>query len=460
MNRVMRSTVVLAAALGALSCKGDPTDSLRNGIDHLVATPSVLFIGGPDSTQSVLIEAVDDQGNRLSGTFSLVSATAGLSVVQDAAFNNVYNSAGQLVSPKNWTRAKYNITTVAGSGFENAVFAVGGKQITVPVRIVATAIPSITLSTAAANAGDTVVATAPANFRFTTASVATGTGGVVVKTGISADSSQFSFIVGPSLNGTVSFTNLVLQYAPTVANYGSTSAGTLTSPAVIDFPGVFSNSTPSSFPAQDTVTLSAPGFLFLPTASVTVGGTAAIVVALAADSSSISFVPLAGSTSGPATVNGIVLSFLTSVSLNIPTLASLTVAAASGATALATAPTINIPATGTTSFYGDAGQFASAAECGNIGNHCRFYKLVLAAPRTFGVSLAWGNTADIGGYFIDAAGNDQFGDFACDSFGSGAGGQPEACSQTLPAGTWYLALADFTGTAQNTGNVRLTITGQ
>ncbi len=460
MNRVMRSTVVLAAALGALSCKGDPTDSLRNGIDHLVATPSVLFIGGPDSTQSVLIEAVDDQGNRLSGTFSLVSATAGISVAQDLAFNQVYNSSGQLVSPKNWTRAKYNVTTVAASGFENAVFAVGGKQLTVPVRIVAIAIPSLALSTAAANAGDTVVATAPANFRFTPGSVATGTGGVVVPAGISADSSQFSFIVGPSLSGTVSITNLVLQYAPTVATYSSVSGGTLTSPAVSDFPGVFSTSTPSSFPTQDTVTLSAPGFLFLPTASVTVGGTAAVVVALAADSTSISFVPLAGSTSGPVTVSGIVLSFLTSVSLNIPTQASLTVAAASGATSLASAPTINIPATGLTSFYVDAGQFVSAAECGNVGAHCRFYKLVLGASTTFNVSLAWGNTADIGGYFIDAAGNDQFGDFACDSFGSGAGGQPEACSQTLPAGTWYLALADFTGAAQNTTNVRMTITGQ
>src|SRR5262249_38582517 len=151
----------------------------------------------------------------------------------------------------------------------------------------------------------------------------------------------------------------------------------------------------------------------------------------------------------PVTVTGVVLATLRNVSLVLPSSTSLTVPAAYAAGAIATAPTINIPATGATTMYLDNGATAAAAACGNTGNHCRFYKIVLAAPRTFRVTLNWGNTADIGGYFIDAAGVDQFGDFACDNFGSGAAGQPEQCSETLPAGTWYLALADFTAAAQN-----------
>ena len=79
MNRVTRSTVVLAVALAALSCKGDPTDSLRNGVDHLVATPSAIFLV-PGETFSVLVEAVDEQGNRQGTSFNLGTVGAGISV--------------------------------------------------------------------------------------------------------------------------------------------------------------------------------------------------------------------------------------------------------------------------------------------------------------------------------------------------------------------------------------------
>ena len=459
MNRVMRSTVVLAAALGAISCKGDPTDSLRNGIDHLVATPTVLFIGGPDSTQSVLIEAVDDQGNRLSGTFSLVSATAGLSVAQDAAFNNVYNSNGQLVSPKNWTRAKYNITTVAGSGFENAVFAVGGKQITVPVRIVATSVPSITLSTAAANAGDTVVATAPANFRFTPASVVTGTGGVVVGLGPSADSSTISFVVGPSLNGSVTVSGLVLQYAPTVTTYSATSAGVLATPPVASFTPAYSSATPA---INDTVVMSAAGFKFLPNATVNIGGKNAIIVGFATDSSSVSFVPIPGTASGAPTVSGIVLSFLTSVPLSIPATASVTVPAGlSGTDSFGTAPTVAVPTAGQSLLLVDAGAFANDPTCtGDLGGPCRIYRIVVAAPTTIAMTLRWQGTTDLGMYLYDSTGSFD-GTLICDGLGAGGGGQPEGCSALIPAGTWYFVVdsfAPFYGAPNNVDPTDLNIT--
>ena len=443
MNRVMRSTVVLAAALGAISCKGDPTDSLRNGIDHLVANPSVLFIGAPDSTQSVLIEAVDDQGNRLSGTFAFVSATAGLSVVEDDSFNFVYNSNGQLARPKNWTRARFNVTTVSASGFESAVFSAGGKQITVPVRLVAATVPAFTLSTAAANAGDTVIATAPANFRFTPASVATGTGGVLVGLGNSADSSTTSFIVGPSLNGPVTITGLGLQYAPTVKTYSATSGGTLTTPPVTSFPATYSSATPA---VSDTVVLSATGFKFLPNATVTFGARAATIIAIAADSSTISFVPFPtpSSTSNTAVVANIVLSFLPTVSLTLPATGAFTVPAQlSGTGAFGTAPTLLVPGSGSSNLQVDAGAFVNDPTCtGDLGGPCRIYKIVLAAPADVTMDLTWQGTTDLGMYLYDSTFTLD-GTLTCDGKGAGVTGQPESCTAVIPAGTWYFVMDSF-----------------
>ncbi len=465
MNRVMRSTVVLAAALGAISCKGDPTDSLRNGIDHLVATPSVLFIGGPDSTQSVLIEAVDDQGNRLSGTFSLVSATAGLSVVQDSGFNNVYNSAGQLVPPKNWTRAKYNITTVAGSGVENAVFAVGGKQITVPVRIVAVAAGSISLSTAAANAGDTVVATAPANFRFKPNAVVSVPGGVVVGLGTSADSSQISFVVGPSINGVVTVTNLVLQYSPALATYSATSAVPLLTPAVSNIATTFSTSTPN---INDLVTVTAPaGYKFLPNATVTFGTDDQAVTSVASDSNSLVFRAHKAGASGTVTIGNVALSFLTNVGFSTTVTSTATVGATvtslTGTDQLATAPLVAVPATGNTGGVIDAGAFATGpAVCsGTLGGPCRIYKIVLTSTSSFSVSATWQGTTDIGVYFTDSSGATLVGSFGCDAKGAGAGGQPETCTQTaFAAGTYYMivdSFAPFYGPPNNVDPTDITI---
>ncbi len=564
MNRVMRGTVVFAAALGLVSCGGDPTSALRNGIDHLTATPGALFIR-PDSTKLVVITAVDKQGNSLGTGFSLGTVGAGITVVADDSFNLVYDTQGKLVPPTNWTRIRYIVSGVANTSNSSFVVSAGGKSITIPVRLVPDSVPGVatsnltpavgdtiavtaptnfrfssmstatdltgdtlaldqsegvtrlsvsadsstmlivvgpdasgpiyidsvvaqyapavggytltttnaittsatlpntTIAPTTAAAGDTITVTAPAPYKFTPASVPTVTGAGLASLGISADSSTISFLIGPSAAAAVSVSDLIVDGGAGIGTFTLTSgATTLNTPAVPNFGSTFVSATPGGFPNIDTVTMTvAAGFRLLPTATVSFGGTTALVTSRAADSMSLRFIPVPGAAPIAATVNGIVLSFLPTVSLSLPSATLLTPPAPSGAKVLATAPTITIPAAGVTTITTDAGQFAAAAECGNIGYHCLFYKIVLGAPRTFDVTLNWGNTADIGGYFIDAAGNDQFGDFACDANGSGATGQPESCTETLPAGTWYLALADFTSSvAQNTGIVKITITGQ
>jgi hypothetical protein len=542
---------VLAAALVWIACKGDPTDSLRNGIDQLQADPSALFLR-PDSVKTLIVSAADEQGNALGTKFTVGTVTSGITVAEDDSFGLVFNNAGNLVKPTNPTRVQYIVTATGKVGDNSFVVRAGGKSLTIPVhilpdsvntpivstgitavgdtaavtagtqfRFMATstvkvgattafvagfsadsatikfvpapgshgvvsvtntstvyaptvpiktsvtvapdtllvpALPNVTFAPAVANAGDTITVTAPGAMRFTSTSAVSipASGGATAS--VSADSLTYKFIAGPNAAAAISVSGAVISGAPTLGKFTLTSgAATLTTPALPSFPATLSNAAPA---INDTITITAgAGFKFLPNASISTGANA-LIISRAPDSSAISFVPAPGTTSGPPVVTGVVLDYLTTVPLTVPASVSLTVPAAiPGANAVATAPTLAIPPTGETSTYADFGAFATAAECGNIGNHCRFYKLVLAAPTTFTASLRWGNTADIGGYFIDAAGNDQFGDFACDAKGSGTGGQPETCSETLPAGTWYLALADFTGAAQNT-SVYITLTGQ
>ena len=71
----------------------------------------------------------------------------------------------------------------------------------------------------------------------------------------------------------------------------------------LTLPAAFSSATPN---VNDVVTVTAPGFKFLPSATVTFGGHAMIIAAIAADSSSVSF--RAGeSGAGAVTVGGSVL---------------------------------------------------------------------------------------------------------------------------------------------------------
>jgi hypothetical protein len=466
MNRVTRGTVVLAAAIAMISCKGDPTGDLRNGIDHLVALPGAVFLRN-DSTKSVLVEAVDKQGNRLGTTFSLGNVAAGITVIPDDSFNLVYDTKGNLVPPKNWTRIQYKVTGAANDDNASFVVTAGGKSLTIPVRIVPDTTNTLAVNATAPALGDTVTATAGTNFKFTPASRVSLPGATVVTLGISADSTQILFLPGPSGSGAISVNNMVVSYAPALAGYtGNSGTAILTTPAVTSFPAVYSSTTPA---LNDTVTVSAAGFKFLPNSAVTVGGRAATVVGHAADSSSVSFVPVPGTATGTVSVSNIVLSFLTSVSLTVPAATGITVPGGlAGTGAFATAPTIPVPAAvGASVVFLDAGAFSNVTECGNdLGGPCRMYKIVVAAGQKIGLVVTWQGTTDIGVYTYD---NTQTLDptlILCDSKGAGAAGQPESCSATFAtAGTYYLAVDSFAPFYAPPNNVdptdiKMVLTGQ
>jgi hypothetical protein len=215
-------------------------------------------------------------------------------------------------------------------------------------------------------------------------------------------------------------------------------------PPVAGYPATFSSATPA---IQDTVTVTiGTGFQFLPTATLDFGGTPALIVSQSA--TQISFVPVPGSTSGPATLSGVAFSSLPAFPLpDLPSGDAITVPAAyTGTDAIATAPTLALPASGASATYLDGNAATASANClagPGGGDACLIYQIVLAAPTVFDVSATWEPSAtDVGVYFSNAA-NASAGGGACDSNGRGATASPEACTITLPAGTFYMQVTSY-----------------
>jgi pre-peptidase len=347
MKRVTRRSMALVLA-GVAACKGDPTGDLRNGVDHLVATPSAIFLS-PGASTNVLIEAVDEQGNREGTRFSLGVVSPEINVVIDSGFNQVVDNNGNFVLPDEPTRLRYIVTPEAPVGDASFEVKAGGHSITIPVRLVPDSVAA-TFSNAAPALGDTV-----------------------------------------------------------------------------------------------TLTTAAP-FVFGPAATVTAGGSDAIMVSHSA--TTLKFVPFPGGAAGPVTVNGVGLTYASTLSLSLPSTASFTVPAGlTGTGSLATAPAFTIPAAGSTKLFIDEGITAAVPQCTNsaLGSPCRVYKITLAAGRSFDMTATWGGEQDMGIYFLNSAGTLTFTPGACDDKGDGAAGQPESCTITLAAGTFYMVAVNFSG---------------
>lgn len=345
MKRVTRRSIALVLAV--VACKGDPTGDLRNGVDHLIATPSAIFLSGGLPT-NVLIEAVDEQGNREGTTFSLGTVSPIVDVVVDTTFGRIVNNAGDLVFPDKPTRLRYSVSPVAPTGSGSFTVRAGGHEITVPVRLVPDSV-NAALSSATPAAGDTV-----------------------------------------------------------------------------------------------TLTLAAP-FQLRDGASADIGGTHAITIDQTA--TTLRVVPLPGGTNGPVTVNGVALDYATTLSLSLPSLASIaSPTGKTGTGSVATAPTVGLPATAAdTVILVDLGEMSDAvASCeDDIGGTCRVYKVVLAAGGVFHVLSTWEGASDLGIYVLNSAGVLTVAPGFCDAHGANAGNQPEECNLTLGAGTFYLAVANF-----------------
>lgn len=208
MNRIGRGLVVLGAVAWATACSGDPTDSLRGGLDRVVATPSVIFVNDNDSA-AVLVEAVDKQGNKLAANFSAGQGT-GLVVTEDLAYNNQYNG-DTLAPPPKPTRVRFYVRPTA-LGVSSFDVQAGSKTATVNV----TALPAKlagTVSATSVQLGDTVQVTLPTGFTLSAKSVVRVGGKTAVEVSRDVTGSIITFYPVPGGNGPVTITDVVPAYA-------------------------------------------------------------------------------------------------------------------------------------------------------------------------------------------------------------------------------------------------------
>lgn len=430
MKRWLRGSVVLATAIGIGSCSGDPTDSFRGGPSRIIATPASLFIT-EGQTKGVIVQAQDDQGDPLAVTFDTAMGP-GITVVEDATFlpTNGAPIQGQ-------TRYLITATTFLATTF---TVSVGADSLVIPVRGLPTTFAG-TFSNVTPALGDTVTLTAPAGLKFGPETFITfpGAAGDPVITGISADSTVLSFLPAPTTDTVASVAGVQPIFATGVTLDTLQTTTKLTTPAVLDVPAVFSSVTPAQ---NQLVTVSAPGFKFLPTAGAlfSEGADTAVVFAVAADSSSMTFVAKPGVTGVPTpTLFGIVLSVLPQVPLTLPATTNVTYAAlapVAGTDAAGTAPAIAAPATGFTNRFYDQADFGAAVD--------RFYKLVVTEAGDYDITFDWTIGSDIDLFVCPSPGAITA---SCDFQAATVAGHPEAGTYSLTAGDWYIIGDDYGGDA-------------
>jgi hypothetical protein len=196
-----------------------------------------------------------------------------------------------------------------------------------------------------------------------------------------------------------------------------------------EVPAEFSNPTPAQ---NEAVTVTAPGFTFLADAGVIAAGDTAVIVARAADGSSITFVPKPGAAGAPTLFN-VSIDIVPGVKLSIPSAADLTVplaAAVGGTDDPATAPSVPAPAAGLGSVFYDVPDFATTID--------HFYKLVVPEAGDYDITVDWSVGTD-----IDVGVCPEPLSFATCDFSAASNNKPESGTFTLTAGTYYILVEDF-----------------
>lgn len=344
MKRLLCGSVVLAASLVLVSCKGDPTSDGRGEPTRILAEPSSVFLdqGG---TEAVTLTLLDDQGDPLATTFEIAATGSGITVVENEEF------LGTTVGIPLESQAQFIITAADAPVPSSFTVTGGGLSLEIPVK--------------------------------------------VTPTNISA--------------------------------------------------AVFSNPTPA---VNEEVTVTAEGYTFLPTAAISFAGTPALVTGVAEDGSSMTFLPAPG-TVGTALLDSVSINFLPGTPLSLETTAELTVAdlvPLAGTDAPGTAPALVVAPSGETSTLYDGGTFDYGAPIlgGAFGDFpARLYSFTVPADGGFTVTLDWGSAEDLGVYYFETDGTTETGS-AADAGGGGA--HPEASTSTFTAGTYLMAVVNFSPT--------------
>ena len=450
MKRMACGTAATIALAGLAACFSNPALDLNNDNYHLVQpTPLVAFTKVGDSIQ-LRLRLVNDNDNGTITSFVIGSVGSGISVRYDDKFRPYYlNGADTLSVPVDKDMQQYYVKGLAPGKWTLSATATANTA--APAATITVTVEAINLGAALSritglNPGDTVAINAPTGLVFSQTSAVTFATGTAVVVARAADSTQIKVIVGPGTSGIATVTKVGTAANPVIGTQTLLTTNALAAvPNVTVAPTTLSTAAPA-FGTSMTVTLGG-SLRFLAGSKIFVGGRQGYILSVSADSSTATYVPIGGS-NGNVTYTGIALSFLNSVSLDVPGDKTATVGAATSdanATSIATASTFTLPAVGATLVLSDGGPFTAGGPCalGSLGgNGCRYYKIVTTAVNTLALELRWdnGTNTDLGAYLVNSTGTGTGSSGSADANGNQAGG-PETGSWTnLPAGTYFIAI--------------------
>jgi hypothetical protein len=300
--------------------------------------------------------------------------------------------------------------------------------------------------------GGAVTLTLPAGLRLLPESLATlsieGTEVPPRDAVLSADSSTITFVPPPNADSVVAVSGVVPQRL--AACCGATEGYALrlnttvkvTTPVVDSIPATLSSTTPA-LGQEVTLTRTDAAFSFDPDAAVTVGGLAGLGQSVAADGSSITFVPPPGAT-GNVSVDGVtVAGFSLALPSKTPSMTVPPATPIAGTESPATAPALTVPAPGGTTRVFDDAVFSAADITADGGVGAQYYKITVGAPTTLTISIS----SSDGGPDLDGvvcldgtcADPDQ------QDFSLASVAHDESSEVDLPAGTHTLAVVNFDG---------------
>ena len=439
MNRFRCRMVPVFALVLAAACSDDSFTDIQGDLDHLVATPTQIFLEVGES-KTVEVSGVDGQGNPLTYNYEVTDPGTGIDVRRDSTFLPVYVNDSTLQVPSVGERYRFVVTGTAYTVTSFTVSA-GGQDVTIPVQVVPQNTIEATLSNPTPGLGETVTITAPAGTRFTPETIVRAPDTTAFAqpfvVSVAADGSSLDVILPPNLtDARLNVTNVISDAAPTVV-FSPSLALAVTTPEVPSFTGTTSNLAPA-VNEPVTVTLGA-GQTFVADAAVIAGTVPPTVTNVTA--TTLTFIPNPGTTALPL-INGVVLPEVPDIPLSLSSPLTDTIVVSPdvptdpGAGSAATAPTLVTPALGFASAFFDK----PAWEIDPVfGIPLAYYELVVTEAGVYHITMDWDIGADIDMFVCPAAG---VGDLDCD-FTAATGDHPEAADFALDPGTYYIVSNDF-----------------
>jgi hypothetical protein len=173
-------------------------------------------------------------------------------VVEDSTFNLVYDQHGNLGFPDKPTRLRYAVSPLASSGDAAFVVRAGGKEISIPVRLVPDSVAG-TYSNATPAVGDTVTLTTAAPFQFRANATVDAGGSRAILIDHTATTLRFVPLPGGAA-GPATVNGVALDYATTLA-LSLPTTGQLTVPAGLAGVGALATAPPITIPAAGATTM-------------------------------------------------------------------------------------------------------------------------------------------------------------------------------------------------------------